>query len=799
MNAEVNKSDLVTIEVDGVEMQVPKGSMVIEATDAARIDVPRFCYHKKLSIVANCRMCLVEVEQGGRPMPKPLPACATPVADGMKVLTSSPLAISAQKGVMEFLLINHPLDCPVCDQGGECELQDVALGYGRSVSRFTERKRIVDDEDMGPLIATEMTRCIHCTRCVRVLSEIAGQPELGLIGMGGRGEHNQISTYVENGVSSELSGNIIDVCPVGSLVDKPYRFTARAWEMLARPTVAPHDSVGSNINAHYTNGVIKRIVPRENDDVNECWISDRDRFSYQGVYSEDRLTRPMIKRNGQWEELGWEEALTATAESLRRVTTDSPEQLGALVSPTATTEEMYLLGKLMRGLGSRNIDHRLRHGDFSDQQEAPLHPYLGQSLVELEQLKTVLVIGAELRMQAPLLNHRLRKASLRGGKIDFINPRRYDINYDAGQRVIAPLAMPLELALVASAVAKARDASLPVGVEKLLGDHTPEDWHQDLAQRLVDAQPGAVLLGAIADAHPAGASLRALAALIAELAGARFGLVPEAANSVGGWLAGAVPHRSVGGSPESRPGLDARAMLEQPRQAYVLYNVEPEVDCWDPVAAMAAVDAAGFVLAFTPYVTERMKEYADILLPVGAFTETAGTFVNVEGRWQNFGGVAAPKGDARPGWRVLRVLGTLLGLPGFEQETVEEVFNEVRQQAGEFAPVPAPELGDVATATGALYRIGTVPIYAGDAVVRRAEALQRTVHAVPAAVHMNSEDANALGLAAGDRAVVRQTGEAKLAVMIDDSVPAGTVWIPAGMAETAALGPMFGEITVARA
>ncbi|HEX5512811.1 MAG TPA: NADH-quinone oxidoreductase subunit NuoG, partial [Gammaproteobacteria bacterium] len=409
MTADVKNPDLITITVDGVEMQVPKGAMIIEATDAARIDVPRFCYHKKLSVVASCRMCLVEVEQGGRPAPKPMPACATPVADGMKVFTNSPKALAAQKGVMEFLLINHPLDCPVCDQGGECELQDVALGYGRSVSRFTERKRIFEDEDLGPLVGTAMTRCIHCTRCVRFLSEIGGQRELGAVG---RGEHTQITTYIEHGVHSELSGNIIDLCPVGALTDKPYRFSARAWEMLSRPTIAPHDSVGSNISAHYLRGQIKRVVPRDNEEINECWLADRDRFSFHGVYSEDRLTQPMIKRDGQWQEVDWETALTAAVEGLRRIASESPEQLGVLVSPTATTEEMYLLGKLVRGLGSRNIDHRLRQADFSDQNEAALYPSLGQSIVDLEHLKAALVIGADLRAQAPMLNHRLRKASL---------------------------------------------------------------------------------------------------------------------------------------------------------------------------------------------------------------------------------------------------------------------------------------------------------------------------------------------------------------------------------------------------
>lgn len=796
MTADVTKTDLVTITVDGVEMQVPKGAMIIEATDAARIDVPRFCYHKKLSIAASCRMCLVEVEQGGRPAPKPLPACATPVADGMKVYTSSPKAIAAQRGVMEFLLINHPLDCPVCDQGGECELQDLALGYGRSVSRFSERKRVFEDEDLGPLIATAMTRCIHCTRCVRFLHEIGGQRELGAVG---RGEHTKITTYIEGGVHSELSGNIIDLCPVGALTDKPYQFSARAWELLARPTISPHDAVGTNLSAHYLRGKIKRVVPRENEEINECWIADRDRFGFYGIYSEQRLNRPMIKQDGQWREVDWETALTTAAEALRKITSDSPEQLGALVSPNATTEEMYLLGKLVRGLGSRNIDHRLRQGDFSDQAALGSYPYLGRPIAELERLQAALLIGADLRAQAPLLNLRLRKASLRGGSIHYLNPLRLDLNFRAEQHVVPAPTMPTELALVAQALAELKGASLPAAVEQLAAAGTRQDWHSEVARQLAESESASVLLGAIAIAHPAGASLRALGTLIAELAGARFGEISDGANSAGGWLAGAVPHRKAGGEAEQQPGLHARAMLEQPRRAYVLYNVEPEYDCWDPAAASAAMDSAEFVLAFTPFVTERMRAYADVLLPVGTFAETAGTFVNLEGRWQSFGGVAAPVGEARPGWRVLRVLGNLLGLPGFEHESAEEVHAEVRQLVGDYQPAKALSLQAAATAGSGLYRVASVPIYAGDAVVRRSTPLQQTSHAKPAALHINSADAAAIGLNDGEQALVRQSGEVRLTVKIDDGVPAGTVWIPSALSESAALGPMFGEVTVARA
>jgi len=791
MNAEVKNPDLVTITVDGVEMQVPKGSMIIEASDAANIRVPRFCYHKKLSIAANCRMCLVEVERA----PKPLPACATPVAEGMKVFTKSPKALAAQKGVMEFLLINHPLDCPICDQGGECELQDVSFGYGRGVSRFTERKRTVDDENLGPLIATDMTRCIHCTRCVRFLGEVAGQKELG--GMG-RGEHTKISTYIEHGVHSELSGNIIDVCPVGALTSKPYRFGARAWELLSRPTIAPHDSVGSNVTAHYLRGQVKRVVPRDNEEINECWLSDRDRFSYQGIYSDDRLRKPMVKRDGQWQEVDWEQALAAAIEGLRKHQGDA---LGALVSPTATLEEMYLLGKLVRALGSRNIDSRLRQADFADDASAPLYPYLGMPIAALEGLKSALVIGSNTRSELPIINHRLRKASLRGAEITFLNPRRFDLNYRAEQVVVGAQDWVRELALVAQALVEATGAEAPAGLADLCGGAQVSEAQRALAKRLLEGKPAAVLVGALVESDVNGSALRALAALVAHLSGASFGLLPQAGNSVGAWIAGAVPQRAVGGAAEAQPGLNARAMLEQPRKAYVLFGLEPELDCWDSAAAAKAVDGAEFVVAMTPFITERMKQYADVLLPIGTFSETSGTFVNLEGRWQSFGGVAAPVGEARPGWRVLRVLGTLMDLDGFEFDTSEQVLADLRKLVGELpaVSVPAWRRPAVQPVGAKLVRTGGVPIYGGDALVRRAKALQETSHAKPAAAYLSAADAAALGVQDGDRVRVRQAGEAVLPVVVDDDVPAGTVWVPAATTETVGLGPMMGEITVARA
>ncbi len=528
----MSEDQTITIEINGRQLQANAGEMLIDAADAAGIDIPRFCYHKKLSVSANCRMCLVEVERA----PKPLPACATPVADGMKVFTSSPLALAAQKGTMEFLLINHPLDCPICDQGGECELQDVAMGYGSDVSRFAEGKRAVDKPDIGPLVNANFTRCIHCTRCVRFGAEIAGVREMGAVG---RSEHMVIGTYVEKSVDSELSGNIIDVCPVGSLTSKPYRFQARAWELIQRDTVSPHDAVGSNLHLHIRRNQVMRVVPKENEAVNECWISDRDRFSYEGLYSDDRLTTPLIKRDGAWREAGWTEALEAAAKGLKQ----SGSELGALISPTATVEEMQLARKLVHGLGSESIDYRLRQGDFRGQE--PACRWLGQSIEALEQLDAALVIGGNVRKEQPLLGHRLRKAVLEGCKVTYINPLEIDLNYVAEQRVSSPAAMVDQLA----ALAKALGASGGVIDSATVGDE-----HNALAEQLKAAGKVTILLGSMATAHADFSILSDLAAKVAEASGATLGYLPEASNSTGAALIGMV----------SGSGKDAQAMLDEP-------------------------------------------------------------------------------------------------------------------------------------------------------------------------------------------------------------------------------------------
>ena len=516
-----------TIEVDGQQLEARPGQMLIEVTDAAGISVPRFCYHKHLSVAANCRMCLVEVERA----PKPLPACATPVMDGMKVFTRSPLAREAQKGTMEFLLINHPLDCPICDQGGECELQDVAMGYGGDVSRFTERKRVVRDEDIGSLIATDMTRCIHCTRCVRFGGEIAGLRELGATG---RGEHMRIGLYIEHAVASELSGNVIDLCPVGALTAKPSAYQARSWELSEYDGVAPHDGLGSNLHLHVRRNRLMRVVPRENEGVNQTWISDRDRFSYQGLYSDDRLQRPMLRENGKLREADWQEALMAAARALK----DAPgSRIGALISPSATLEEHYLATRLLRGLGSNNIDHRLRQGDFRGDAADPALPWLGQRIADLSTNQATLLVGSWLRKDQPMLNHRVRQSKIDGAQVMAINPVAYDFNYELDVDIVCvPSAMTTELAGVAAAL----------GADTLGISVAPDPAHSAIAESLKNAAQGTVLLGNAALMHPDFSLLRALTAGIAAAAGVTLGFVGSGSNDCGAWMAGAVPHREAG-------------------------------------------------------------------------------------------------------------------------------------------------------------------------------------------------------------------------------------------------------------
>ncbi len=791
--------DLVTIHIDGRELKAPRNAMIIEVGDEAGIDIPRFCYHKKLSIVANCRMCLVEVEKA----PKPMPACATPVMDGMKVYTESPRARSAQKAVMEFLLINHPLDCPICDQGGECELQDLAMGYGRSLSRFTERKRVVEDKDVGPLIQTDMTRCIQCTRCVRFLDEIANTHELGGIG---RGEDLEITTYVERAIVSELSGNIIDLCPVGALTDKPYRYTARAWELIAEAGVSPHDAVGSNLWVHQLRGDAMRIVPRDNESLNETWLSDRDRFGFRGLFAKDRVTVPMIRDDrGRWRESDWETALQATVEGLRPYLDkhgDQPgDQVGFLASPRCTVEELYLIQKLARSLGCPNVDHRLRQTDYSDQDAMPLNPALGLTVAELENVDAALLIGSNLVHDQPILAHRLRKACDRGARVMAVNPIDYRFHFDLAEKIIAdPFAMVDVLIALARGVAKASGARPGSAVVRdLLKGAKAGDVETRMAETLINSNNGAVLLGNFAWQHPHAAHLRALADFVAQASHCSLSHIPESANSAGAWIVGAVPHRGLGGEGAGHAGLGATEMFARPLQAYVLFDVDAGFDTADPSAARAALEDASFVVHAGPFADAVIRDCANVLLPAATPPETDGTYVNAQVDWQMFGAAATPPGETRPLWKILRVLGTGMGLDDFGYLHLDQIRNEIKsalEAAPEFKATQVV-LGMRAKRPKGLVRTGDVPIYAMDSLVRRSEPLQEHPLGERVNVRMNPVDGEKLGVADGDTVTVDQDGHRALAVAsIDEGVPAGSVRVPAGVPGSETLGAGIGAINV---
>ncbi len=790
---------MIEIEIDGQKLQAEPGTMIIQVADEAGIYIPRFCYHKKLSIAANCRMCLVEVEKA----PKTLPACATPVAAGMKVFTQSEKTIVSQKAVMEFLLINHPLDCPICDQGGECELQDLTMGYGKGISRFTEGKRAVKDKNLGPLIASEMTRCIQCTRCVRFGDEIAGMRELGGLN---RGDQMEIGTFIQKAIRSEISGNIIDICPVGALTSKPFRFSARAWEMQQHPAIAPHDCLGSNIFIH-TRGQeysparqIMRVVPRENEQINETWLSDRDRYSYEGIHSPKRIVRPLIKRAGQWQEVDWNTVLNEAISRLQTViATSGPDQIAALISPNATIEEFYLLQKLLRKMGCHNIDHRLHQTDFHGQEQAPLYPGLGLPLIDLENLDTVFLVGSDIRREQPLANQRIRKANKKGAHLLCINPIDYDSNliFDS-KLIVGGKHFVLALAGIVKALLSTSDQVISNEISEVLRSVEPKENEIAIAKQLAKGQDVAILFGAYAVNHPQSSTVQTLTECIAKLSGARFGCFTEGANSAGAWLAGAVPHRLEAGQKVETAGLNAVQMFEQSLQAYLLFGIEPELDCAHAATTLNALKAADTVIVFSAFRSEAMEEYANIILPIVTFAESAGTYVNIEGKWQFMQAASLPQGEARPGWKVLRVLGTLLALTGFDYGTVEQVHEELKAltDAAVFVPDHAkPTLDlELPESTG-LQRIGQWPMYRVDSLVRHAQSLQATITDDVPVIRLNLKLAHRLNLIEGVMVTaVQKNSQIALPLVIDDTVADNMVSIPAGLSVSAGFGVALGDI-----
>jgi len=707
--------DIVNIEVDGKPVEARRGQMVIEVTDNIGTYVPRFCYHEKLSIAANCRMCLVDIEGA----PKPIPACAQPINEGMKIFTKSPRAIAAQRATMEFLLINHPLDCPICDQGGECELQDLAMGYGRDISRYNDGKRVVKDKDIGPLVSTDMTRCIHCTRCVRFGEEIQGNPQLGTTE---RGENVKISTYVEQNVDHELSANIIDLCPVGALNNKPYRYSARAWEMVQHETISPHDCVGSNLYAHTLRGTVKRIVPRDNESINEAWISDRDRFSYEAIYSSDRLPAPRIKDGGEWRDIEWSDALAHAAEVLSAARGD---KVGVIASSAATVEEAHLLSQLAKHLGTANIDHRINRRDTSDQENDPVYESLGCEIDQIEKQGAILLAGSNIRSEAPIIAHRLRKAALNGAKVSFANAREYEYFFDVADYLSGAGLVEMLAGVAVAAGSKAKSiADLCSGV-------SASDEQKRIAASLKDSDDALVLLGVIAGNHAAFSAVRALGAAIAEATGAKLGFISSGPNAAGANLAGLVPHRDMGGKASDRTGSDVASMLESDLDAVLLVNVEPDRDIHAVQDATQKLAGQKFVIALTPFASDALLEAADLLLPIGTFSETSGTYVNAAGTWQSFGGVAKPVAESRPCWKVLRVLGNLTDAAGFDYVTSEDVLAEFKSALGDVEAGMLQSGGAHAKPNGADSPADEIdtPLYSVDGLTRRANALQLTLSA----------------------------------------------------------------------
>ncbi|VXB77767.1 NADH-quinone oxidoreductase [Luteimonas sp. 9C] len=725
--------DHVTVFIDGVELAAPKGSMIIHAADKAGIPIPRFCYHDKLEIAANCRMCLVDTEVGGRGAPKPSPACATPVMDGLKVFTRNEKALKAQRNVMEFLLINHPLDCPICDQGGECELQDLSLGYGRSVSRFAERKRVVADENLGPLVATEMTRCIQCTRCVRFTADIAGTYELG--GMQ-RGENLQIGTYDGKPLTTELSGNVIDVCPVGALTNKVFRFRARPWELIARESLGGHDALGSNLFHHLRRGDVMRTVPRDNEAVNECWISDRDRYSHQGLTADDRAVHPLVKDGGEWRETSWDEALERAMTILRD---NAADELGVLVHPSTSNEEGALLARLAEALGTGNLDHRIAQRDLSD---GAIAEAFAMPVAELEQADVVLLVGSNLRHEVPLLHHRVRQAWKRGAKVYVVNPVDFDFTFDIEDKAIVAPSKIAETLQVA-----------------------------ELGDALRGAKHAAIIVGAQAEASAHAADIRKAAAALAAETGASLCRIPHGANALGLSRLGVLPS-----------ARDANAMLAERRGAYVIYGIEPGLDFADQAQALQALGAAQ-VVAFSHFACQSTRSVADVILPIGALAEIDATLTNLEGRDQHATAAGKLPGDARAGWRVLRALGGALEAPGFEFTDLAGLRAGVQGRAVTVAASAAPVVdgdGFELAVSQAIYRV--------DGLTRRAAALQSHPLTLGPRIVLHPDDAAASSVADGGMAKVSNAvGTATLQVAVDDRVAPGAAWVESGYGATAAL------------
>jgi len=771
----------IIVEVNGQTLEAEAGEILIKVTDRAGIYIPRFCYHEQLSIAANCRMCLVEVEKASNP----LPACSTPVMEGMKVFTKSKLAKEAQKGTMEFLLINHPLDCPICDQGGECPLQDQAVSYGKNNSRFMEKKRVVPSYNIGPLVATEMTRCIHCTRCIRFGKEVAGVMEMGALG---RGEFMKIGTFLNQSVDSEVSGNMIDLCPVGALTSKLYRFSARSWELQNHPSISPHDCIGTNINIQTLRNRVERILPIDNPAINECWLADRDRYSYEAVNSNHRLTHPMIRdyqesEQSGWREVEWQTALKYATEGIKTVLhSNSADQIGGLASATSTLEEFYLFQKLLKSINSENVDHRLQQCDFKDDAVAPHFPGSELPITDYSSVTSVLLVGSNIRKEQPLLSLRLREATIKNNaKVSALNTLSYEMNFPMAENVaVEPNRFIAQLAGLAAEVSRIKGISLPVSIQA----HICESSLMKISASHIckGGKDGLIIIGAIAQQHENASASKAISQWICETIGCKMAILPPA-NSAAGWVANCLPGDS---------GLNTIEMLQKGLRAYLLLNAEPELDCIDGQTALSAMKQADFIVQISAFKSELVMEYASVLLPMTAFTESAGSYVNCEGKVQHAQAAVPPMGNAQPAWKILRILGNFLDAPGFDYIHLNDVTAEIDladlQPSARITPWQMPPHIEYHNAAG-LQRLMDIPMYRVDSTVRRAAALQNTVDNPTPAVHINRHLREKLSFQMDKMVVARNScGSAKLPLQVDDRVPNNCVYIPAGYIETASLG-----------
>jgi len=788
-------SDSITVTINGQEIESEAGRLLIDVADDNDIVIPRFCYHKKLSVAANCRMCLVEIERA----PKSMPACATQVTDGMVVQTRSASAIAAQKSTMEFLLINHPLDCPICDQGGECELQDVAMGFGEGISQYTEQKRVVMDKNIGPLIATDFTRCILCTRCVRFGDEIAGLPELGATG---RGEHVEIGTFIEKAISSELSGNVIDICPVGALTAKPSRYTARPWELTQHPGVAAHDCIGSNIFVHTRGNDVIRVVPRENESINETWISDRDRFSYTALKNQNRITAPMIRENGKLKTVDWETAISVAVEKLSEAANRDASSVAALISPQATLEEHYLAQKLLRGLGSDNIDHRLTQVDFSSQDKTAVMPWLGRSLESVESLDACLIVAGNLQQEQPILSHRIRKARINNNaSVSSICHIAGQYNFDLHEELKGSAERLLDdLAGVVLALSKATGSEPGSHLRGLLGAVKPGDEHGSIAKSLLDGSSSAVFVGIQSLTSPYLSLIQELCEAIAGMSDSSLGYLSPMANSAGACLAGSLPHRQTAGGEASAGGQHARAMMESKHDVFLGFGINPGLDISNSSLVRQLAQNNEFNIAINSHSNEFIEDNADLILPLASFTETSGTFVNVEGLWQSFRGCVRAPGESRQGWKILAALGQLL-LPGdFDYEDSAAVRIEVQGFCSEvnldnFCGIQSAE-NKLPRKSRSLQKISIVPIYATDELLRLSNPLQATpLMNDQCAIVMNREQAEKLKLANAEQVHIKQgQGTAVLPLRISEDVATGCVCIPSGVEAVKSLADAYGSV-----